>query len=330
MTSRPDPNRVLSRIKTAGEVRFVKDRGDDASSWAWADRPPSKREIHPEFAFDPKKSRILARILRSTMMSLGHTMAAYSAFAKLKSADISPDGSLGGKGYIQNIKDMRRSYMNTIEALSAMADTFYDEIHAPHWAALSRQEDPEDKAELESVLQETEEIRDDPEAWAREVEEDLENSFKDDLPQPEDTDPEDDPDLELGDEEVDDDPDDDDGLESGLMGKTASAFHVRVLGEAMGFLNRIQDRDHSWRGVKAWLQNANLWIREAETIRSRDKMRSEDIYNDVRNVLDLALKTSHRKSLEAKDDSDASWEDTQAWYEVFAQVRFVVNYIGGK
>lgn len=326
MNSTPDPKRVLARIKTAGEVRFVKDRGDDASSWAWADRPPSKREIHPEFAFDPKKSQILARILRSTMMSLGHTMAAYSAFAKLKSADISPDGSLGGKGYIQNIKDMRRSYMNTIEALSAMADTFYDEIHAPHWAALSRQEDPEDKAELAAVLQETEEIRDDPEAWAKEVEDDLEENFQDELPQPEESDPESEVELEV----VDDGEDPESEGESPSVERLASAFHTRVLGQTLGFLERIQDRDPSWRGVKVWLQNANVWIQEAESLRSRDKMRSEEIYGDVRKVLDLALKTSYRMSLDAKDDSDAAWEDSQAWYEVYAQVKFVVNYIGAK
>lgn len=325
MNSTPDPKRVLARIKTAGEVRFVKDRGDDASSWAWADRPPSKREIHPDFAFDPKKSQILARILRSTMMSLGHTMAAYSAFAKLKSADISPDGSLGGKGYIQNIKDMRRSYMNTIEALSAMADTFYDEIHAPHWAALSRQEDPEDKAELAAVLQETEEIRDDPEAWAKEVEDDLEENFQDELPQPEESDPESEVELE-----VEDDEDSESEDESPSVERLASAFHTRVLGQTLGFLERIQDRDPSWRGVKVWLQNANVWIQEAESLRSRDKMRSEEIYEDVRKVLDLALKTSYRMSLDAKDDSDAAWEDSQAWYEVYAQVKFVVNYIGAK
>jgi hypothetical protein len=326
VNSTPDPKRVLARIKTAGEVRFVKDRGDDASSWAWADRPPSKREIHPEFAFDPKKSQILARILRSTMMSLGHTMAAYSAFAKLKSADISPDGSLGGKGYIQNIKDMRRSYMNTIEALSAMADTFYDEIHAPHWAALSRQEDPEDKAELAAVLQETEEIRDDPEAWAKEVEDDLEENFQDELPQPEESDPESEVELEV----VDDGEDPESEGESPSVERLASAFHTRVLGQTLGFLERIQDRDPSWRGVKVWLQNANVWIQEAESLRSRDKMRSEEIYGDVRKVLDLALKTSYRMSLDAKDDSDAAWEDSQAWYEVYAQVKFVVNYIGAK
>lgn len=111
------------------------------------------------------------------MMALGHAMSGYTLFAKLKSADISPDGSLGGKGYIQAIKDLRRSYMNIIEGLSANADTFYDELHAPHWAAVSRQEDPKDRKEVEQVLQEVEEIKDDPEAWAEEEEDDLEKDL---------------------------------------------------------------------------------------------------------------------------------------------------------
>jgi len=166
--------------RTAGEVRFIKDRGNDQSGWAWNDAPPAERKIAPDFPFDPKKTKILARVLRSTMMALGHTMSGYTLFAKLKSADISPDGSLGGKGYIQNIKDLRRSYMNIVEALSANADTFYDELHAPHWAAVSRQEDPEDRKEVEQVLQEVDDIKDDPEAWAEDEEDEFDQEHSED------------------------------------------------------------------------------------------------------------------------------------------------------
>lgn len=170
--NRPDPKRVAARaMKVAGEVRFIKDKSNDASQWAWNDAGPQERRITPDFAFDPRNTKPLAKVLRSTNASLGHAMAAYAVFAKLKSADISPDGSLGGKGYIQKISEMRRGYMNVVEALSAISDTLYDEIRAPHWAAISRQEDPEEREEVEQIVGDALEIKKDPEAWAEEQEE---------------------------------------------------------------------------------------------------------------------------------------------------------------
>jgi hypothetical protein len=102
---------------------------------------------------------------------MGHAMSAYNVFTKIKSADISPDGSLGGKGYIQKIAEMRRAYMNVVEALSALSDTIYDEIRAPHWAAVSRQGDPQEREEVEQIVGDALEIKDDPEGWAEDQEE---------------------------------------------------------------------------------------------------------------------------------------------------------------
>lgn len=151
--------KTASRVKTAGEVRFIKDHGDDSSAWAWGQHPPSERKMHPDHAFNLKCNKVLAKVLRSTLSSLGHTMSAYSAFAKIKSRDISPDGNLGGRGYIMEIKAMRRQYMNIVEALSALSDTLYDEITADHWKALQ-------ESAVRKVMEDIEDIKDDPEAWA--------------------------------------------------------------------------------------------------------------------------------------------------------------------
>ena len=97
--------KTASMKKTAGEVRFVKDNSNDASSWAWK-QGPSERNITPEYAFNPKNIKNLAKVLRSSTAAMGHAMSAYSTFTKIKSADVSPDGALGGKGYIQKIMDM--------------------------------------------------------------------------------------------------------------------------------------------------------------------------------------------------------------------------------
>lgn len=161
-----------ARSKVAGEVRFVKDKSE-GSQWAWSDSGASERNISPDFAFNPKKVKSLAKVLRATTAGLGHTLSAYSCFTKLKSADISPDGALGGKGYVFKIADMRKAYMNAVEALSALSDTLYDEMQAPHWSAVSRQESPEERAEVEQIILDAEEIREDPQDWAEEQEEEM-------------------------------------------------------------------------------------------------------------------------------------------------------------
>ena len=77
------------------------------------------------------------------------------------------------QGYIQKIAEMRRAYMNLIEALSALSDTLYDEIRAPHWAAVSRQEDPEEREEVEQIVEDALDIKSDPEGWAEDQEEQM-------------------------------------------------------------------------------------------------------------------------------------------------------------
>lgn len=175
---RPDPKRIATAhltaqagmSRTAGEVRFIKDKSNDSNQWAWQDQGEQGRTIYPDYAFDPRKAKALAKVLRSTTASLGHAMAAYEQFSKLKSGDVSPDGKLGGKGYIQKITEMRRAYMNVVEALSALTDTLYDEVRAPHWTAISRQETPQEQAEVKQIVQDALDIKEDPEAWAQQEE----------------------------------------------------------------------------------------------------------------------------------------------------------------
>jgi len=162
-------NKTAGRVKTAGEVRFIKDRGDDASGWAWGTPGPEERAIRgTEFEFKPKQLKPLASSLRSTLMALGHAISASHTFTKIKAAKVSPDGSLGGKGYIQKIPDMRKAYMNAVEALSSLSDTIYDELNAPHWKMDDEVgiTDNRERQEVKGIIDDAEEIREDPEGWA--------------------------------------------------------------------------------------------------------------------------------------------------------------------
>lgn len=152
----------MSRI--AGEVRHVKDNTGDASQWAYSLHAPNERAITKDFHYDPKEAKTLAKCLRATNAALGHASSAQTQFTKLKSRKVSPDGRLGGKGYISNIKDMRRQFFNIVEALSALSDTLYDEVSAPHWSASSRgAEDDVDK-----IVEHAEKIKQNPDAWSEE------------------------------------------------------------------------------------------------------------------------------------------------------------------
>jgi len=168
------------RTKTAGEVRFIKDRGGDKNEWGWGSPGPTEREINKKFNFHPNKIKPLATTLRASLMALGHAMSAFQRFAKIKSATISPDGALGGKGYIQKVADMRRQYTNVIEALSALTDTLYDEINAAHWGPAEEAQDPREREQVQEIMEDVEEIRSDPEEFAaeEEAEMDAENAKK--------------------------------------------------------------------------------------------------------------------------------------------------------
>jgi len=130
-----------------------------------------ERQIDEDFIFDPRYLKPLAATLRASLMAMGHAISAHDIFAKIKSADVSPDGNLGGKGYIQKITDIRRSLMNVVESLSAATDTLYDEIKAPHWHPTEDKIGPRERNEVREIVQDAEAIRHDPEGWAAEEEE---------------------------------------------------------------------------------------------------------------------------------------------------------------
>lgn len=157
------------RRKTAGEVVFRKDTSGDAGAWAFGLPGGTSRNIDPNFNYVARNVKPLAKTLRSTLGALGHTISAYNCFAKIKSVQVSPDGHLGGRGYIQKITDMRRQYMNCVEALSSLSDTIYDELTSPHWVmSQQRKKDPKVQKEVSELLDEADEIRKDPEGWADE------------------------------------------------------------------------------------------------------------------------------------------------------------------
>jgi hypothetical protein len=170
-------NRIASRVaslptgrlRTAGKIEFVKDTG------------PVRRDVRVEgFKWSPESLRELAKILWASQRAHSYAMAAFRLFSKIPSSQISPDGMLGGRGYIQNIKEMRTAIAQAAEVLSSFTDTVDDEINAPHWRAA----DVGDEAA--PIIDQTEEVAANPEQFVKEEfeEENPEENFDEPVENP--------------------------------------------------------------------------------------------------------------------------------------------------
>ncbi len=195
--SKIDLDKIASRIsgksRTAGKIEFVKDQG------------PLRRDIRtPGFKWSDESYRDLAKILWSIQRSHSYSMAAYRIFSKMNSSNFSPDGLLGGRGYIQSIKDMRSGLANVSEFLSAFCDTVQDEVNADHWKS-----GPDKNSE--NMIEDAKNVRQNPDEFIESEYSELsdEENFSDSEPI---TNPEPDdlnPDFE---DNNDDEEEDDDGI----------------------------------------------------------------------------------------------------------------------
>lgn len=148
-------------VRTAGKIEFVKDQG------------PVRRDVRVEgFDFSADALRNLAKIHWAIQRSHSYAMAALRLFSKMPSSQFSPDGLLGGRGYIQGVKEMRAGLSQAVETLSSFTDTVYDEINADHWGGAG------DGTEVAELVQDAEQVKADPEAFV-EQEYEGEGEFQD-------------------------------------------------------------------------------------------------------------------------------------------------------
>ncbi len=157
----------MGKLRTAGKIEFVKDTG------------PIRRDIRVQnFNWTPDSLRELSKILWASQRAHSYAMAAFRLFSKIPSSQISPDGLLGGRGYIQNIKDMRTSLAQAAEVLSSFTDTVDDEINAPHWQT------PDGTAE--QIQDQAEEVKENPAGFVQEEfqEENPEETFDEPVENP--------------------------------------------------------------------------------------------------------------------------------------------------
>ena len=85
--------------------------------------------------FTPKKENLMSllKIEAKLDVCLKYLSQAMHDFYALKSIDISPDGKLGGRGFITEIPDVRARLYASVENISGIIDTIYDETRGEHW-----------------------------------------------------------------------------------------------------------------------------------------------------------------------------------------------------
>ena len=113
----------------------------------------ARREISEDFKYDKKKLKYIKRVLHNVNVALGTLVSAHNEFSRIKGPQISPDGLLGGLGYIMPIKEIKEILNDEIRKLSDIADCLADELTNPKWEA-------EDDKDVKKLLKEKEEIED--------------------------------------------------------------------------------------------------------------------------------------------------------------------------
>lgn len=136
------------------------------------------RQIPKSHKFDPKSLKPMAKMLWAMSVSMGHALQAYRLFNRVKSSTVSPDGMLGGRGYVMKVTELRQKLYEAVEALSAVSDTVHDEINAPHWKPKIGELTKEDFESIERLIGESENMLDNPEEEVDEEEEEVEKKGK--------------------------------------------------------------------------------------------------------------------------------------------------------
>ncbi len=175
-----DPRAIIRQAMAQKGTRTASSNpfedGPDLPSKVGGQAPgaPQKRNIPKDHPFDPKSLKPLVQTLWSLSVSLGHVLTAHRQFSRLKSVSFSPDGMVGGRGYVMSIKDVRKILHEASEGISTICDTLFDEINAPHWKPKLGDLEKNDE-DFVKLLEDAKGYMDDPEGEAEEDREEVED-----------------------------------------------------------------------------------------------------------------------------------------------------------
>lgn len=109
------------------------------------------------FNYDTSKATTLKKALHNLNVSLGTLLSAMKDLSLLRGSEITPDGMIGGRGFIMPFKDIKSKIASSIDDLSNITDSIADELTNPKWG-LSSDEKKKVKDEKEEIQEEIEEV----------------------------------------------------------------------------------------------------------------------------------------------------------------------------
>lgn len=120
-----------------------------------------RREIPDDYKYNPKKAKHLKRILHNVSVALGTLTSSLNEFSRVKGPDLSPDGRLGGMGYIMALTDIKQTINGAVHDLSTIADCIADELNNPKWAVSDEKETKDLIKEKDKAIEKVDEVSDD-------------------------------------------------------------------------------------------------------------------------------------------------------------------------
>jgi hypothetical protein len=118
-------------------------------------KPVEGRELEG-FDYDKSKAKVLKKALHNINVSLGTLISAMKDVSMIRGSEVTPDGKLGGKGFIMSFRDIKQTINESVSNLSDVTDTIADELTNPMWG-LSTTEKKKVKKEQEQVEDKVEE-----------------------------------------------------------------------------------------------------------------------------------------------------------------------------
>ena len=145
-------NRITERI---GMIRTAAAEGKKTNSSSKADL---SRNLSG-FDYDPSKAKHLRRSLHNMNVALGNLLSAIKELSILRGSEITPDGMLGGRGFVMPFRELKSRLNESIGHISDITDTVADELTNPKWK-LSKREVGEVKKEKQQIEEKVDEAED--------------------------------------------------------------------------------------------------------------------------------------------------------------------------
>lgn len=120
------------------------------------------RADSPDFNPDLRSLLSLEEILLPLTRAQKNLTRAFTLFVNMKAPKITPDGMVGGKGFVMSLGEIKNTINDSIERLSQVIDAVDDEVsNNPVWVALKKQREEEQQQQIEEPPQlEPEESKD--------------------------------------------------------------------------------------------------------------------------------------------------------------------------